>query len=89
MVIAEGAKIKTMDLSILQKVNELVEQGRSTEDIRHELQAGGIAPEAVEEALKEAGNQSNQQPTQAAPTPLMNHHEKVIQPTPGFDPNAK
>jgi SOS response regulatory protein OraA/RecX len=79
-----------MDLSILQKVNELVEQGKSTEDIRHELQTSGISPETAEQALKEAGsNQTNQQPTQAAPTPLMPHHEKVIQPTPGFDPNDK
>jgi EAL domain-containing protein (putative c-di-GMP-specific phosphodiesterase class I) len=89
MVIEKG-KTKTMDLSIMQKVNELVEQGRSTDDIRHELQASGIAPETVTQALTEAGtNQTNQQPVQEAPTPLMPHHEKVIQPTPGFDPNAK
>jgi hypothetical protein len=79
-----------MDLSILQKVNELVEQGRSADDIKHELQAGGISPETADQAIKEAGsNQTNQQPTQASPTPLMAHREKVIQPSPGFDPNDK
>lgn len=78
-----------MDLSILQKVNELKEQGRSADDIRHELQAGGVAPEAVTQALAETGVQNSQQPEQAAPAaPLTQHREKVIQPTPGFDPHA-
>lgn len=78
-----------MDLSILQKVNELVEQGRSTEDIKHELQAGGISPEAINEALAETGAQQTSQQSPQAAMPLAEHHEKVIMPEPGFDPNAK
>lgn len=77
-----------MDLSILQKVNELVEQGRNADDIKHELQAGGISPETIDAALAESGVSANQQASQPT-VPLSAHHEKVIQPEPGFDPHAK
>jgi SOS response regulatory protein OraA/RecX len=84
-----------MDLSILQKVNEMSSEGRSAVEIKQELQAGGIAPEAADQALKEAGVQMPPSQVQAptgssAPlTALKEHHEKIIQPSPGFDPTAK
>jgi hypothetical protein len=74
-----------MDLSLLQKVNELKEQGRSADDIKHELQAEGNAPDTVDAVLAESGLSTNQN-SETAQAPTMNHH-KVIQPTPGFDPN--
>jgi hypothetical protein len=85
----ENKKFK-MDLQIIQKVSELSSEGRSTDDIKQELKAGGVAPETIEQALKEAGvsvGTTTEQPASAAPTTM--HHEKIIQPSPGFDPNAK
>lgn len=92
-----------MDLSILQKVSELMEEGRSTDDIKHELQMSGVSPENVTAAINEVvttkaaegespASTQGQAPSQtpdAVSTPAMAHHEKVIQPEPGFDPNAK
>jgi hypothetical protein len=79
-----------MDLSILQKVSEMASEGRSAVEIKQELQAGGVAPEQADQALKESGvtiEASAKQGEQPAPAPM--HHEKVIQPEAGFDPNAK
>jgi hypothetical protein len=79
-----------MDLSIIQKVSELASEGRNAVEIKQELQAGGVAPETADQALKEAGvsvGPSTQQAAHAVPAVM--HHEKVIQPSPGFDPNAK
>jgi hypothetical protein len=78
-----------MDLSILQKVNEMSSEGRSATEIKQELQAGGIAPEAADQALKEAGVSVGQNSGQLPTSPRAMHHEKVIQPEAGFDPNAK
>jgi hypothetical protein len=86
-----------MDLSILQKVSEMASEGRSAVEIKQELQTGGISPEQADQALKEAGVNLSQPPSQAqvqtgstAPlTGLTVHREKVIQPEAGFDPNAK
>jgi hypothetical protein len=86
-----------MDLSILQKVSEMASEGRSASEIKQELQIGGVAPEQADQALKEAGVALTQPPSQAevqtgtsAPlTKLTVHREKIIQPSPGFDPNAK
>jgi hypothetical protein len=91
--IYEKGKIKTihMDLSIIQKVSELSSEGRSADDIRQELKTGGVAPESIELALKEAGVALTQTPAQSSSTsgPAVMHHEKVIQPSSGFDPNSK
>jgi hypothetical protein len=79
-----------MDLSIIQKVSQLASEGRSSAAIKQELQAGGVAPENIDLALKEAGisvGPTTQEATPAAPAAM--HHERVIQPSPGFDPNAK
>jgi hypothetical protein len=86
-----------MDLSILQKVSEMASEGRSAAEIKQELQTGGIAPEQADMALKEAGVELTQPPSQtqaptgsSAPlTGLTQHREKIIQPSPGFDPNAR
>jgi hypothetical protein len=81
-----------MDLSLIQKVSELASEGRSAIEIKQELQAGGIAPETADQALKEAGvalSQTPAQSSQSAPAPLSVHREKIIQPSPGFNPNAK
>jgi hypothetical protein len=79
-----------MDLSLLQKVNELAQEGRSAAEIKLELQTSGIAPETIDEALKEAGPKQEQNAQPAAPAaPLTPHREKIIMPTPGFDPNDK
>jgi hypothetical protein len=86
-----------MDLSILQKVSEMASEGRSATEIKQELKVGGVSPEQADQAIKEAGVQFTQPPSQtqvptgsSAPlTGLIEHHEKIIQPTPGFDPNAK
>jgi hypothetical protein len=53
-------------------------------------EAGGVAPETIDQALQEAGisvGPTTQKPASAAPAAM--HHEKIIQPSPGFDPNAK
>ena len=78
-----------MDLSLMQKVNELKEQGRSVDDIKRELSVQGISPENIDQALAEMGGAvgSESSPTENA-APLQ-HHEKVIEPEPGFDPDAK
>jgi hypothetical protein len=86
-----------MDLSLIQKVSELASEGRGAAEIKKELLTGGLSPEQVDQAIKEAGVQLTQPPSQAetptastSPSTSVNqHHEKVIQPTPGFDPNAK
>jgi len=81
-----------MDLSIIEKVSEMASEGKSAVEIKQELEVGGIAPETADQAIKEAGVALSQTPTQneqSAPAPLVQHHEKVIKPTPGFDPNAK
>lgn len=79
-----------MDLSIIQKVSELASEGRNAEQIKQELQAGGVAPETADLALKEAGVTVGPSVKQTAPVVSATmHHEKVIQPTPGFDPDAK
>jgi hypothetical protein len=88
----EKGKIKTihMDLSIIQKVSELSSEGRSADDIRQELKTGGVAPESIELALKEAGVALTQTPAQTSSSgPAVMHHEKIIQPSPGFDPDTK
>jgi hypothetical protein len=86
-----------MDLTLIQKVSELASEGRGAAEIKKELLTGGLSPEQIDQAIKEAGVQLTQPPSQAdAPTgtnspltSLNEHHEKVIQPSPGFDPNAK
>jgi hypothetical protein len=79
-----------MDLSIIQKVSELSSEGRSADEIRQELRTGGSSPETIEQALREAGVQVGPTVQQApAAGPSVMHHEKIIQPEPGFDPNAK
>jgi hypothetical protein len=80
-----------VDLSILQKVSEMVSEGKDATEIKQELQVSGVAPETADQALKEAGVALSQTPAQVPQTaaPAVMHHEKVIQPTPGFDPNAK
>jgi hypothetical protein len=96
-VLGRKGRQKQMDLSILQKVSEMASEGRSAAEIKQELRVGGVSPEQAEQAIKEAGVQLTQPPSQAqtqtgtsAPlTALTQHHEKVIQPSPGFDPNAK
>lgn len=40
-----------MDLSVIQKVSEMMQQGINLNEIREQLRAGGLAPEAVEEAI--------------------------------------
>jgi hypothetical protein len=93
----EKRKNKNMDLSLIQKVSELASEGRGAAEIKKELLTGGIAPDQVDQAIKEAGVQLTQPPSQAevqtgtsAPlTAHVQHHEKVIQPSAGFDPNAK
>jgi hypothetical protein len=81
---------KQMDLSIIQKISELNSEGRSTDEIRQELRTGGASPESIEQALREAGVQVGPSVQQAAPQASAEvHHEKIIQPSPGFDPNAK
>jgi hypothetical protein len=79
-----------MDLSIIQKISEMSSEGRSPDDIKQELKAGGVAPETIDQALQEAGisvGPTTQKPASAAPAAM--HHEKIIHPSPGFDPNAK
>jgi hypothetical protein len=86
-----------MDLSIIEKVSAMASEGRSAAEIKQELQVGGIAPEQADQAIVEAGIKLTQPPSQAQAqtgistplTGLAEHHEKVIQPTLGFDPNAK
>jgi hypothetical protein len=93
----EKRKNKNMDLSLIQKVSELASEGRGAAEIKKEMLTGGLSPEQIDQALKEAGVQLTQPPSQAeVPTgtssplsSLNQHHEKVIQPSPGFDPNAK
>jgi hypothetical protein len=74
-----------MDLSILQKVNEMISEGRSLDEVRQTLMREGISPENINEALKEtnAADITGTPPSQ----PLSQHHEKIIQPSPGFDPS--
>ena len=76
-----------MDLSILQKISEMLQQGLSVGEIKEQLRAGGLAPESVNEALVEAGAPAvaEQQPQEQM---FLNHHEKVIMPEPGFNPDA-
>jgi hypothetical protein len=86
-----------MDLSIIEKVSSMASEGRSAAEIKQELQVGGIAPEQADQAILEAGIKLTQPPSQAqtqtgADAPLNTltvHREKVIQPSPGFDPKAK
>jgi orotate phosphoribosyltransferase-like protein len=81
---------KNMDLSLIQKVSELASEGRSAAEIKQELQVGGVAPETADQALREAGVVvGSQTAAQPANSPLTVHHEKTIQPSPGFDPNAQ
>jgi SOS response regulatory protein OraA/RecX len=76
-----------MDLSILQKVNEMVGEGRSVDEIRQTLLREGIPPENISEALRETNTADTSGSAPAQPVPLTEHHEKVIQPSPGFDPS--
>jgi|GEM_PF-4944519 len=86
-----------MDLSIIQKVSELSSEGRSADEIKQELLTGGVAPEQIDQAIVEAGVNLSQPPSQvqaptgtSAPlTALKEHHEKIIQPSAGFDPNDR
>jgi SOS response regulatory protein OraA/RecX len=89
MFICNRKEKQKMDLSVLQKVNELKEQGRSAEDIKQELRMSGISPENIIEALQEVGVSTNQQSAKAPTASPPMHREKIIQPSPGFDPNAK
>jgi hypothetical protein len=77
-----------MDSAITDKVNDLVSQGRPAEEIRNELLAEGNSPESISQALREL-NLSDTNETQVSAAVPMEHHEKIIQPEPGFDPTAK
>jgi hypothetical protein len=78
-----------MDLQILQKVSELASEGRNADEIRQELHVDGVAPETAEQALKEAGIALTPAQQSAPAGSAVMHHEKIIQPSPGFDPKAK
>jgi hypothetical protein len=78
-----------MDLSILQKVNDLVSQGKSVAEVRQTLLKEGISAENISEALRETNTSDIDNSGGAPAAPLSTHHEKIIQPSPGFDPSAK
>jgi SOS response regulatory protein OraA/RecX len=75
-----------MDLSILQKVNEMISEGRSTDEIRQILLKEGVSPENISEALRETSTSDTAGSAPTQPVPLSQHREKIIQPSPGFDP---
>jgi hypothetical protein len=75
-----------MDLSILQKVNEMISEGRHVDEIRQTLLKEGVSPENINEALKETNSSDTAGSAPIQPVPLSQHREKVIQPSPGFDP---
>jgi SOS response regulatory protein OraA/RecX len=78
-----------MDLSILQKVNDMTSEGRSAEEIKQTLLKEGIPPESITEALKETNSVSASDSSPRQQYSTVQHHEKIIQPSPGFDPNIK
>lgn len=77
-----------MDLSILQKVTELKDQGIGMQEIAHQLEREGISPDIISQAINEVGV-TNGQALPHSENPPSVHREKIIQPEPGFDPNAK